>query len=196
MAKIKEIYNAHLVQIDEMTPTVRNFHFEFPEKPRFDYRPGQFVMVEVPREGKNVRKPYSIASPPDWPGKIELCIKKVEGGYVSSYFFDLKPGYIMPMEGPLGVFKLKDPLPEHLIFVATGTGIAPLRAMIHPLLKNGHAGKITLILGVRERQSEQHARDRRLQQDRRDAEGHHRERDPGHRRVDQPHRPEAEHHPD
>lgn len=149
MAKVKEIYNAHLVKIDELSSSVRNFHFEFPEKPRFDYRPGQFVMVEVPKEGKTARKPYSIASPPHWPNKIELCIKKVEGGYVSSYFFTLKKGYVMPMEGPLGVFKLKEPLPPHLLFVATGTGVAPLRAMIHTLLKGGHPGKMTLILGVR-----------------------------------------------
>ncbi len=145
----KAMYKARLVKIDELSSSVRNFHFEFPEAPRFDYNPGQFVMAYVPREGKNVRKPYSIASPPDWPGKIELCIKKVEGGYVSTYFFGLEPGYVMPLEGPLGVFKLKTPLPPHLLFVATGTGIAPLRAMIHPLLNKGHAGKITLILGVR-----------------------------------------------
>jgi NAD(P)H-flavin reductase len=149
MAKEKILYQAHLAKIDELSSTVRNFHFEFREKPRFDFLSGQFVMVEVPREGKTVRKPYSIASPPHWSGKIELCIKKVEGGYVSTYFFNLKTGYIMPMEGPLGVFRLKEPYPEHLLFVATGTGVAPLRAMIYSLLHEGHAGKITLILGIR-----------------------------------------------
>jgi phenol/toluene 2-monooxygenase (NADH) P5/A5 len=149
MAKEKEIYHARLSKIDEMTPTVRNFHFEFPEKPRFDYKPGQFVMVEVPRDGKTVRKPYSIASPPHWPNKVELCIKQVEGGYVSTYFFNLQVGYVMPMEGPLGVFALKEPLPEHLLFVATGTGVAPLRAQIHTLLHLGYQKKITLLLGVR-----------------------------------------------
>lgn len=149
MPKTKEIYQARLVKIDEMTSTVRNFHFEFPEKPRFDYVAGQFVMVEVPKGDKMAKKPYSIASPPHWPNKIELCIKKVEGGYVSNYFFELKEGYVMPMEGPLGVFKLKDPLPDHLLFVATGTGVAPLRAMIHTLLHEGTSKKVTLILGIR-----------------------------------------------
>jgi len=149
MAKEKVIYPGHLVQIDEMSPTVRNFHFEFKEPARFGFEPGQFVMVEVPRDGKMVRKPYSIASPPEWANKIELCIKKVEGGYVSSYFFDLKVGYIMPMEAPLGVFKMKAPYPEHLVFVATGTGVAPLRSMIHHLLHEDYRGKMTLILGVR-----------------------------------------------
>jgi Flavodoxin reductases (ferredoxin-NADPH reductases) family 1 len=149
MPKVKQMHEARLVKIDEMTSTVRNFHFEFPGQPRFDFLAGQFVMVDVPREEKMVRKPYSIASPPHWSERIELCIKKVEGGYVSSYFFDLKPGYVMPMEAPLGVFRLKDPLPEHLLFVATGTGVAPLRAMIHTLLHEGSQKKISLILGIR-----------------------------------------------
>jgi len=149
MAKTKQLYSAHLVKIDKLTPTVRNFHFEFPDQQRFDFEAGQFVMVEVPKDGKTVRKPYSIASAPHWSDRIELCIKKVEGGYVSSYFFDLSEGYVMPMEGPLGVFKLKEKLPQHLIFVATGTGIAPLRAQIHTLFHRGYTGKITLILGVR-----------------------------------------------
>lgn len=149
MAKEKILYNAHLVKIDELSSSVRNFHFAFPEKPRFDFKSGQFVMAEVPREGKTVRKPYSIASPPHWTDRIELCIKKVEGGYVSTYFFGLTTGYVMPMEGPLGVFALKPPLAPHLLFVATGTGVAPLRAMIYTLLHEGHTGKITLILGVR-----------------------------------------------
>ncbi len=149
MAKDKIIIPATLARIDELSPTVKNFHFEFRQQLRFAFQAGQFVMVEVPREGKNVRKPYSIASPPHWPGKVELCIKKVEGGYVSTYFFGLTEGYVMPMEGPLGVFALKKPYPEKLVFVATGTGVAPLRAMIYTLFEAGHRGPITLILGIR-----------------------------------------------
>ncbi|HCU24541.1 MAG TPA: hypothetical protein DF383_05945 [Deltaproteobacteria bacterium] len=149
MAQAKSLYQAQLVQIDELTSSVRNFHFEFPGQDRFDFIPGQFVMAHVPRDGKMLRKPYSIASPPHWPGKIELCIKQVEGGYVSNYFFKMAAGQSMPMEGPLGVFKLKEPLPPHLLFVATGTGVAPLRAMIHSLFQKNHADPVTLILGIR-----------------------------------------------
>ncbi len=146
----KEKYSTLLSKIDRMTPTVRNFHFEFREKPRFNFVPGQFVMVEVPKEGeKPVRKPYSIASPPHFENKIELCIKQVEGGFVSNWFFRLKEGDEVPFEGPLGVFRLKEPLPEHLLFVATGTGIAPLRAQIHHLLHHKYSRPITLVFGNR-----------------------------------------------
>jgi NAD(P)H-flavin reductase len=106
-------------------------------------------MVEVPRDGKIIRKPYSISSPPHWPNKVELCIKQVEGGYVSTYFFNLKVGYVMPMEGPLGKFTIMEPLPDHVIFVATGTGVAPLRAQIYSLFEKGTEKKISLFLGVR-----------------------------------------------
>jgi phenol hydroxylase P5 protein len=145
----KEWYPVKLTKIDEYSPTVRNFHFQF-LKPRFDFVSGQFVMVEVPKPGeKPVRKPYSIASPPYFAEKIELCIKWVEGGFVSTWFFNLKVGDEFPVQGPLGVFRLVEPLPEHLIFVATGTGIAPLRAQFLQLLHDGYKKPMTFIFGNR-----------------------------------------------
>lgn len=147
----KEFYPVTLSKIEHFSDTVRNFHFTFSKKPRFDFIAGQFIMVEVPKEGqdKPVRKPYSIASSPHIDGKIELCIKKVDGGFVSGWFFDLKEGDEIEMQGPLGVFKLEDPLPEHLLFVATGTGIAPLRAQFEQLLHDGYTKPITLVFGNR-----------------------------------------------
>ncbi len=146
----KEKYPVRLTKIDEYSTTVRNFHFEFLQKPRFDFIPGQFVMVEVPKENeKPVRKPYSIASPPHFANKIELCIKLVEGGFVSTWFFGLKVGDDIEVEGPLGVFRIKEPLPEHLLFVATGTGIAPLRAQFEDLLEHGYQKPITFVFGNR-----------------------------------------------
>jgi ferredoxin-NADP reductase len=141
----EKAYPAVLTKIEEMTDSVRNFHFEFREVPRFDFIPGQFVMITVEKEGKPVKKPYSIASPPHFKDRIELCIKRVEGGFVSNWFFQLKIGDRVEFTGPKGVFKIHEPLPEHLMFVATGTGIAPLRAQFHHLLEKGHRGKITLV---------------------------------------------------
>jgi ferredoxin-NADP reductase len=146
----KEKYNTILTHIDRMTPSVWNFHFEFQDKPRFDFIPGQFVMVEVPKEGeKPVKKPYSIASPPHFKNKIELTIKRVEGGYVSNWFFRLHVGDKVEFEGPMGVFRLKEPLPPHLLFVATGSGIAPLRAQIHHQLQHGDQRSMSLVFGNR-----------------------------------------------
>ncbi len=145
----KENYPVTLIQIDEMSPTVRNFHFEFKKKARFDFKAGQFVTIELVKNGKNTRKSYSIASPPYLQNKIELCIKLVDGGFTSNWFFNLKVGDEITIQGPLGAFALNDPLPAHLIFAATGTGIAPLRAQARQILHNGDKRKISMILGVR-----------------------------------------------
>lgn len=146
----KQKYPVTLSKIEEMTPTVRNFHFEFNQIPRFDFVAGQFIMVERENaEGKLIKKSYSIASPPYFKNKIELCIKKVEGGFMSGWFFTLKEGDQTEFMGPVGVFRLKEPLPEHLVFVATGTGIAPLRAQIMQLLHEGYSKKMSLVLGIR-----------------------------------------------
>lgn len=142
-------YEARLVQVDPLSESVRNFHFDFPGQTRFDYRAGQFVMVEVSREDKKVRKPYSIASPPHWPDKIQLCIKRIEGGYVSNYFFNLSEGARLAMQAPWGHFFVEEADTSHFIFVATGTGVAPFRAQIHDLLHRGITCRITLIFGVR-----------------------------------------------
>lgn len=146
----KQKYPVKLTKIDKMTSTVRNFHFEFKEVPRFDFIPGQFIMVERKNsQDKLIKKSYSIASPPYFENKIELCIKKVENGFMSGWFFTLEEGDEAEFIGPLGAFKLKEALPEHLIFVATGTGIAPLRSQILQLLHDGYQKKISLLLGVR-----------------------------------------------
>ncbi|MCB1215717.1 MAG: FAD-dependent oxidoreductase [Deltaproteobacteria bacterium] len=139
-----------LKKIQNYGPDVRNFSFEFEAGKRFDFEPGQFVMVEVAdKEGKVKKKPYSIASPPYLKDTIELCIKKVEGGLVSNWFFTLQEGALVEFLGPKGAFQLKRPLAEHLIFVATGTGIAPLRSQFLQLLHEGHSGKISLVFGNR-----------------------------------------------
>lgn len=148
--KMSKKHSSQLIEIQAYAPDVRNFVFEFAPGSRFDFEAGQFVMVEVPDQtGKIRKKPYSIASPPYLKDKIELCIKKVEGGLVSGWFFSLKEGDKVDFIGPKGVFQLKQPLPEHLIFVATGTGIAPLRAQFRELLHQGHTGKISCIFGNR-----------------------------------------------
>lgn len=142
------IYDTVLDEIKIWTPVVKSFYFRFPQGSVMDFRPGQFVMAHVPRDGKMVKKPYSIASPPSQKDRLELIITKVEGGYVSTFFHNLKTGDKMPIEGPLGKFFVKEPFQE-LIFVATGTGIAPFRSQIRSILERGATQPIWLFFGVR-----------------------------------------------
>lgn len=152
---------AHNVQVFDMlvkrivthTPTVKSFFLHFPPGQTMPFVAGQFVMSIVPRDGKPVKKPYSIASSPYElaDGYIELGIKKVEGGFMSTHFHNLKEGDILKMDGPYGKFVMKHAdSADEVIFVATGTGITPLRSMFRQMLKiDGHKKPISMILGVR-----------------------------------------------
>jgi NAD(P)H-flavin reductase len=91
------------------------------------------VQLYVPKGDQPVAKPYSIASPPDQEREIELCIKRVEGGYVSTYCDRLVGGESFEIRGPIGKFFLREPIDSDLVFLATGTGVAPFRSMLRGL---------------------------------------------------------------
>lgn len=144
-----QFYDAVVTDILEQTSTVKTFTFDLGGT--IDFVAGQFVMSHVEREGKIIKKPYSIASPPYITGKIQLCIKKVEGGFMSNHFHNLKIGDHLKLQGPMGVFKIKEPIQRDLAFMATATGIAPLRSMIFDLYHRDKAKDIRVwcFLGTR-----------------------------------------------
>ncbi len=127
----------------------RHFNLRFPPGVEMTFLPGQFVAVLCPQAGKVIRRAYSIASPPYDKTDLALVIKRVDGGAVTNWFWDLKVGDRFQVHGPYGKFILPQTVDFEPVFVATGTGIAPFRSMILSLLKNGHTGKISLVFGVR-----------------------------------------------
>lgn len=138
--------------IDLGVQETRHFKLVFEPGTIFEFDPGQFVNTMAPSsEDKNkiIKRPYSIASAPFQKGYIDLVWKRVEGGFMTNYLWKLKEGDVLPVQGPLGRFTLKTPLPRRIAFVATGTGIAPFRAMIHQLLKDGTNRELWLIFGNR-----------------------------------------------
>jgi ferredoxin-NADP reductase len=138
-----------LEKIFELTPTVRTFRLRFPEGKWIPFKAGQFCMVHVPKDEKPLKKAYSICSSPFETGYIDLCIKLVEGGYATNWFWTLKESDAVTLTVPYGGFVMKEPLDYDFVFVATGTGLAPLRSMIRVLLRDGFQRPITLIFGVR-----------------------------------------------
>jgi CDP-4-dehydro-6-deoxyglucose reductase len=120
---------------------------------RFDFKPGQFVTLDLPiHEKKNKRwRSYSIASHPDGTNVIELVIVLLEGGAGSTYLFnEIREGSELLLRGPQGVFVLPEPLDKELFLICTGTGIAPFRSMAHYIREHAvpHA-PIHLIFGCR-----------------------------------------------
>jgi CDP-4-dehydro-6-deoxyglucose reductase, E3 len=135
------------LEYKDIGPEVRHFSFEVPEVNALEFVPGQFVSLSDEVDGKKVTRAYSVASAPAG-NRFELCLNRAGLGTFSPHLFTLKPGGLIPMKGPLGSFTLKEPLNDS-IFVATGTGIAPFRAMLKDPRIWQSGKQCTLVFGVR-----------------------------------------------
>ena len=119
----------------------KHFEFQLSNGHRFDFRPGQFISLELEPSGKKIRRPYSIASAPRSDNGFDLCLNMLPEGQVSSWLFHLMPGDEISFTGPFGFFNLREPPDSVSAFIATGTGIAPIRAMLQQLYRRPHAGE-------------------------------------------------------
>jgi NAD(P)H-flavin reductase len=142
-------YAARVDRIDDLTHDVRAIGLELRDPPEIHFQAGQFVSFEVPKPGLRfpLTRPYSIASTPANAHIIELLFNLVPGGPGSSFLFSLRTGDLVSFRGPAGTFVLRDYPDRRLLFVATGTGIAPIRSMIQTRLPS--PTPVRLIWGLR-----------------------------------------------
>ncbi|HWQ56170.1 MAG TPA: FAD-dependent oxidoreductase [Bryobacteraceae bacterium] len=140
-------FAATLLESREIAPEVRHLVLETQGEARLSFAPGQFLMLFAPLGGVIVKRPYSIASPPDG-NRFALCLNRVREGVFSPYLFDLRPGDTVRLKGPYGAFRWREP-PSDSVLVATGTGIAPFRSMLHARVPEDPDRCYTLVFGVR-----------------------------------------------
>jgi CDP-4-dehydro-6-deoxyglucose reductase len=142
-----------VIRIEDETASTKRFWIEVPELQSFDFKPGQFVTLDLPiHEKPNKRwRSYSIASWPDDTNIFELVIVLLEGGAGTHYLFnEVRVGSELTLRGPQGVFVLPDLIDKDLFFICTGTGIAPFRSMSHHIFNKGIPhNNIYLIFGCR-----------------------------------------------
>ncbi len=143
-----------VIRIENETYNTRRFFIEIPELEKFDFEPGQFITFDLPiHEKPNKRwRSYSIASWPDGTNVIELVIVLLEGGFGTTYLFTkVDVGSELILRGPQGVFTLNNEvLQKDIIFICTGTGVAPFRSMTHHIKNHSIPHKkIYLIYGTR-----------------------------------------------
>ncbi|HLC67041.1 MAG TPA: FAD-binding oxidoreductase [Candidatus Nanoarchaeia archaeon] len=140
-------YQAVVKIVVDETPSVYTLHLKLPEPMRF--YPGQYVMVRYLKDGKRINKPYSIASAPIDLRHLDLCIKRVDGGHCSNYLYHQKAGDTVEVFGPMGNFVLNEQSEKPVLFIAGGSGIGPIRAMIHYLIATGSQREFWLFFGNR-----------------------------------------------
>ena len=116
-----------------------------------EFLPGQAMMVGA--HGRAERRPYSIACSPERAaerGRIELLIGLEPDGDLGANLAPVEPGMLLDLEGPMGMFTFPPrPTQNWMLFVAGGTGIAPLRAMLDHAMRLNPAPRISLLYSAR-----------------------------------------------
>jgi ferredoxin-NADP reductase len=123
-----------VVSFEQVTPWTRLLVLDIGAAD-FRFDAGQAVFLG--RAGQPVRKPYSIACAPleaRTRRRLEFLIALDPGAAPDAHLAELTPGATVELSDPAGRFVLPDPPPAAALFVAGGTGIAPLRAMLHQLI--------------------------------------------------------------
>ena len=133
--------------IDKPAPDVAIVKLKLPVNERLQYLAGQYIDFLL-RKGH--RRSFSIATPPHADELLELHIRHTSGGFFTDPLFTTYKGReILRFEGPLGTFYLRETSDKPVIFVAGGTGFAPIKAIIEHMLHHRIPREIVLYWGVR-----------------------------------------------
>lgn len=143
---------SRIFAMQRATPDVMVITLSLPMNEPMLYRAGQYVDFLL-KDGK--RRSYSIANLPNNEGvrQLELHIRKMPGGHFTEHVFGtMKLRDIQRIEAPLGTFFLREESDKPMIMLASGTGFAPIKAIIELTLQKGYTRPITLYWGGRKRE--------------------------------------------
>jgi CDP-4-dehydro-6-deoxyglucose reductase, E3 len=134
-------------KIEKPAPDVAIVWLKLPANERLRYFAGQFIELLL-KDGH--RRSFSIATPPEDQGLLELHIRHVPGGRFSDTLFrEFKGREILRFEGPFGAFYLREESDRPIILVAGGTGFAPIKAVIEHAIRQSIERPMVLYWGVR-----------------------------------------------
>jgi CDP-4-dehydro-6-deoxyglucose reductase, E3 len=118
-----------------------------PGETALNWLPGQYLDIVLP-DGKH--RPFSIAGNPRADGTIELHVRHVAGGGFTSWVANgLEVGDVLRVEGPLGTFVPREDSERPIIFMAGGTGFAPVKAVVEHFIELGSRRPIDVYWGAR-----------------------------------------------
>lgn len=140
-----------LVRAEPLSPTARLLQWRSADGRPLDYIAGQWFDFELTTAQGPLRRAYSVASAPDpeQPDAIEIAVTRVSEGVGSSALHALEPGARVDIDGPHGFFTREQAHALPALFVATGTGVCPLRAMLQHELRSGPGPRLQLLFGCR-----------------------------------------------
>lgn len=142
-------YNAKVARITDLTHDIKEIRLEVDEEVNF--KAGQFMQLESKPYDKvreRAIRAYSISSVPSNNKVLEFIIRRVPGGICTTYVFDhLKEGDTVRITGPYGEFYRRDDSDQY-IFMAGGSGLAPVKSIILDIIEKGLDKKMILFFGA------------------------------------------------
>lgn len=144
-------YTTTLTQKDQLTENIWRFVFSLEKGESIDFIAGQYMLLKI----NDSYRQYSISSPTYQKESFEIILEVVPGGLASTYLKNLNVGEVAYFKGPAGVFTLNHS-ERNKIFLATGTGIAPMKSMIDTSLHNDDVSSdkpdLYLLFGLKTKQ--------------------------------------------
>ena len=135
-----------VLSVFDETRAIRTFRFARPAG--FEFVAGQFLSVRVPVGGKPVVRCYTISSPPEARGHLEITVKRQ--GAVSGALHDtLAPGSTIEIRGPGGHFRYPSGDSRPLLLIGGGVGATPLMSMLRHAIATDPGRSVTLLLSAR-----------------------------------------------
>jgi len=134
--------------IERPAPDVLILRLRLPQNERLQYLAGQYLDILM-KDGQ--RRSFSMANPPHQDELLELHIRNYGGAFSRFAFEQLKERDILRFEGPYGTFFLREESAKPIVFLASGTGFAPVKAIIEHAFHSGCERPMVLYWGGRTR---------------------------------------------
>jgi CDP-4-dehydro-6-deoxyglucose reductase len=142
-----KILPCRIQKLERLADDVMVLHLKLPANERLQFLAGQYIEFLL-KDGS--RRSFSMANAPHDDELLQLHVRHVAGGQFTDHVFGkMKERDILRMEGPLGTFFLREDSDKPIVFVASGTGFAPIKSVIEYALHKGIARPMVLYWGGR-----------------------------------------------
>lgn len=124
-------FPCRIASLERVADDIIKVSLRLPPTTQFDFFPGQYIDVTL---SPGVSRSYSVANAPVVGALIELHVRAVKDGVLSDYWFNrAQVNDLLRFNGPLGTFFLRGCAEKNLVFLATGTGIAPVKSILEAM---------------------------------------------------------------
>jgi len=139
---------ARVMKMTRSAPDVMLLELKLPSNEKMQFLAGQYVDL-VLRNG--VRRSFSMANAPHDDASLQLHLRNYGGEFSQFVFSTMKEKDILRVEGPFGTFFLREESPKPIVLIASGTGFAPIKAIVEHAIHTGLSRPMTLYWGCRVR---------------------------------------------